>query len=94
MALGRKSIYTVITISYNENPEKPYKITVQANKNYGICDMKPRIGELLSDFQGRQINDDNVLIRLENAIDEELKNWEFYYNELANVSYEKESNIA
>ncbi len=61
-----------MAIYYNLNVNGT-KIMVIGNKNYGICDMKPRIGELLSDFQGRQINDDNVLIRLENAIDEELK---------------------
>lgn len=68
MALGRKSIYTVITIPNNENPEKPYKITVQANKNYGICDISPRVGEILSDFQGRQLNDDVVFDHLKTTL--------------------------
>lgn len=72
MTLGRKSIYTVITISNNENPEKPYKITVQANKNYGICNISPRVGEILSDFQGRQINDELVMSLLEETLYNEL----------------------
>lgn len=54
MTIGRKSITTVITVN-NENPKKPHEITVQANKNYAVCDMSPRINEVLSDFQGRQL---------------------------------------
>ena len=65
MTIGRKSISTVITVNNNEtaqksstsgqNPKKPHEITVQANKNYAVCDMSPRINEGLSDFQGRQL---------------------------------------
>lgn len=65
MTIGRKSITTVITVNNNEtvqksktsgqNPQKPHEITVQANKNYAVCDMSPRINEILSDFQGRQL---------------------------------------
>lgn len=55
MTIGRKSITTVITVNNNENPKKPHEITVQANKNYAICDMSPCINEVLSDFQGRQL---------------------------------------
>lgn len=55
MTTGRKSIFTTITVPNNENPKNPHEITVQANKNYGICDMSPRVGEVLSDFQGRQL---------------------------------------
>lgn len=65
MTIGRKSITTVITVNNNEtaqksstsgqNPKKPHEITVQANKNYAVCDMSPRINEVLSDFQGRQL---------------------------------------
>lgn len=68
MTLGRKSIYTVLNVTNNENPAKPHKVTVQANKNYGICDMSPRVGEILSDFQGRQINDEDVMSHLENSL--------------------------
>lgn len=55
MTTGRKSIFTTISVPNNENPKKPHEITVQANKNYAICDMSPRVGEVLSDFQGRQL---------------------------------------
>lgn len=55
MTIGRKSITTVITVNNNENPKKPHEVTVQANKNYAICDMAPRVNEVLSDFQGRQL---------------------------------------
>lgn len=65
MTIGRKSITTVITVHNNEtaqksktscqNPKKPHEITVQVNKNYAVCDMSPRINEVLSDFQGRQL---------------------------------------
>ena len=72
MTLGRKSIYTVINIANTENPKKPHKVTVQANKNYGICDMSPRVGEILSDFQGRQINDELVISSLEDSLYNEL----------------------
>ena len=72
MTLGRKSIYTVINVSNTENPEKPHKVTVQANKNYGICDMSPRVGEILSDFQGRQINNELVMSSLEETLYNEL----------------------
>lgn len=68
MTLGRNSIYNVLKIVNISNPAEPYKVTVQANKNYGICDMSPRVGEILSDFQGRQINDENI----ENALVEAL----------------------
>lgn len=68
MTLGRKSIYTVLNVTNTENPEKPHKVTVQANKNYGICDMSPRVGEILSDYQGQQINDGDVMSHLENSL--------------------------
>lgn len=65
MTIGRKSISTVITVNNNEtaqksktsgqNPKKPHEITVQVDKNYAVCDMSPRINEVLSDFQGRQL---------------------------------------
>lgn len=68
MTLGRKSIYTVLYVTNNENPIKPHKVTVQANKNYGICDMNPRVGEILSDFHGQQINSEFVISELEEAL--------------------------
>ena len=39
MAIGRKSLATVLTIKNCENPKSPYKVQVQANKNHGICDI-------------------------------------------------------
>lgn len=39
MAIGRKSLATVLTIQNCENPKSPYKVQVQANKNHGICDI-------------------------------------------------------
>ena len=83
MKIGRKSITTVITVTNNETVQKPHEITVQANKNYAICDMSPRVNEVLSDFQGRQLvskdlrsgklylNDD-VVNELEVALNREL----------------------
>ena len=55
MTIGRKSITAVITVNNNENSNKPHEVTVQANKNYAVCDMSPRVNEVLSDFQGRQL---------------------------------------
>lgn len=89
MTIGRKSITTVITVPNNENPKKPHEITVQANKNHAICDMAPRVNEVLSDFQGRQLVskdlqsgnlylNDEVIKELEAALDRELnpkKDW-------------------
>lgn len=81
MTIGHKSITTVITVPNVENPKKPHEITVQVNKNYGICDMAPRVGEILSDFQGRQLvgNDhgelflnEEVVYELETALDNAL----------------------
>lgn len=68
MTLGRKSISTVLSITNTENPKKPHEVVVQANKNYGICDMSPRAGEVLSDFQGRQINNGDVISELESVL--------------------------
>lgn len=81
MTIGRNSITTVITVNNNVNPEKPYKITVQADKNYRICDMSPRVGEILTDFQGRQLAyqaDNDIFVNatvadeLEKALETEL----------------------
>lgn len=37
--LGRKSIVVEIVISNRTNPENPFIVKVQANKNYGICNV-------------------------------------------------------
>lgn len=55
MTLGRKSISATLTIANNENPQEPHRVTIQANKNHAICDMHPRVGEVMSTFQGRQL---------------------------------------
>ncbi len=39
MAIGRKSIVTEITVLNQSNPASPFVVRVQANKNYGICDI-------------------------------------------------------
>ena len=64
MTLGRNSIFVIFNITNTTNSAKPHEVTVQANKNYGICDMSPRVGEILSDFQGQQINSEVVQERL------------------------------
>ena len=60
--------------------KKPVEVLVQANKNYGICDLYFLEGygseqlrsDLLSKVQGRQINDENVCIHLYNLLEEAL----------------------
>lgn len=66
MQLGRKSIVTTLVINNQ-------KVLVQANKNFGICDIEPRVGEVLSDFQGQQINDEYVISRLKYALVKSLE---------------------
>lgn len=36
---GRKSIVTEITILNQSNPQSPFVVRLQANKNHGICDI-------------------------------------------------------
>lgn len=85
MAIGRKSITRDLRINVTD-PQLPNIIRVQANKNFGICDIvagqivsqpykdergrkrtknqfcpMTRMTELLSTFQGRQINDEVVM---------------------------------
>lgn len=60
--------------------KKPVEVLVQANKNYGICDLLLPEGQgseqlrsnLLSKIQGRQINDECVCIHLYNLLEEAL----------------------
>lgn len=61
MKLGVNSIVKTIKI-------KKEVIKVQANKNYGICDMEPRYESIFTGFQGRQINDPEVFHTLINAL--------------------------
>ena len=90
--IGRKSIFKNVSIE-NLNGEKPYRVRVQANKNYGICDLVlcdkivdrsdkkkirtyykviRRLPEPLSEFQGRQINDELTMEHLQNVLFELL----------------------
>lgn len=61
--------------------KKPVEVLVQANKNYGICDLQFREGiegseqlrsNLLSKIQGRQLNDESVCVHLYNILGEAL----------------------
>jgi hypothetical protein len=61
MQIGKNSHFIVLKIG-----NTPVKI--QANKNYGICDMYPRINDVLSSFQGCQVNDPAVIENLENVL--------------------------
>lgn len=61
MKLGVNSIVKTIKI-------KKEVVKVQANKNYGICDMEPRYESIFTDFQGRQINDPEVFRTLINTL--------------------------
>ena len=47
------------------------KVFVKANKNHGICDITLQDGSranVLSEFQGRQYDDPNVIEHLENVL--------------------------
>lgn len=61
MKLGTRSITRNIKI-------KGQLIKVQANKNYGICDMEPKYDSIFTDFQGQQINDPQVFHNLINTL--------------------------
>lgn len=61
MKLGVNSIVKTIKI-------KDEIIRIQANKNYGICDMEPRYESIFTDFQGRQINNPEVFRTLINTL--------------------------
>lgn len=37
--IGNKSLVNTFEVSNKNNPEKPILVYVQANKNYGICDI-------------------------------------------------------
>lgn len=77
MALGRKSNVKKLEVPC-EALKKRLTVLVQANKNYGICDIllvtepgkKVRMTEVLSVFQGRQFNDEYIMEHLYNVLDE------------------------
>lgn len=80
MALGRKSIVRKLEIPNNKDQKKLHVVLIQANKNYGICDVllvtepgkKIRMAETLSTFQGKQFNDLDVVEHLWNVLNETL----------------------
>lgn len=72
MELGRKSIVHTVSIPNNSNPKKPYEVDIQANKNYGICDVSHCRNTILPIFQGRQINDGEVISEIEEILTVEL----------------------
>ena len=37
--IGAKSIVLNLKVTNNKNAQSPYKVQVQANKNYGLCDV-------------------------------------------------------
>ena len=77
--IGYNSIVQNFLIKVNGS-KKPVEVLVQANKNYGICDLYFLEGygseqlrsDLLSKVQGRQINDENVCIHVYNLLEEAL----------------------
>lgn len=36
---GKNSICVLLYVKNHENPKKPFRIVVQANRNWGICDL-------------------------------------------------------
>ena len=77
--IGYNSIVQNFLIKVKDS-KKPVEVLVQANKNYGICDLYFLEGygseqlrsDLLSKVQGRQINDENVCIHVYNLLEEAL----------------------
>ena len=64
-----------------KSSKKPVEVLVQANKNYGICDLlfpedlkgsEKLRSDLLTKIQGRQINDESVCVHLYNLLGEAL----------------------
>ena len=70
--IGSNSIIKNIVIPNNEDRNNSFEFTVQANKNYGIVDIYPHVPGVLSEFQGRQLNDESVVIHLCNVLNEML----------------------
>lgn len=77
--IGYNSIVKNFLIKVKSS-KKPVEVLVQANKNYGICDLQFPEGQgseqlrsnLLSKIQGRQLNDESVCIHLYNLLGEAL----------------------
>lgn len=91
------SIIVEIKVPNYSNPQSPFIVKVQANKNHGICDIIQgtlvpqeivdekkrkrtikkffpitRVSEVLSNFQGRQYDDVEVMEHLKNVLCETL----------------------
>lgn len=77
--IGYNSIVQNFLIKVKSS-KKPVEVLVQANKNYGICDLQFPEGQgseqlrsnLLSKIQGRQLNDESVCVHLYNLLGEAL----------------------
>lgn len=67
MQLGSKSIVKRIIVCNKYIQGDRWTVLVQTNKNYGICNIQVEgfptinLGRILSNFQGQQINDENVI---------------------------------
>lgn len=76
---GRKSIVVETLIPNSRNPQSPFMVKVQANKNHGICNIVTPLhhaGDILSSFQGRQYDDPDVFGLLEVALEDLLNSSE------------------
>ena len=61
--IGRRSIFTTILVKNFQNPETPFEVKIQENKNGGIYDVILPAGkeleirsEILNRYQGRQVH--------------------------------------
>lgn len=70
--IGKKSITKQLLIVNKNNPKEPFKVLVQANKNFGIIEIQPRISKVFNEFQGRQINSESTMEHLKNVLTETL----------------------
>jgi hypothetical protein len=66
MQLGKNSIYKEFEV-FGQN------VVIQANRNYSIIDIEPRIPEIFSKYYGRQLFDINVLRNLVEDMSDALK---------------------
>lgn len=72
--IGRYSITKRFIVSNKEDIKKPFFVTVQATKNYSICDFllpEEKVdlrSELLNEFQGRQLFSRDTCIHLQNVL--------------------------
>jgi hypothetical protein len=50
-------------------------VIIQADKLNRICEMYPRVGNLLEQYRGKQINDELVIDNLTEKLEEKLNNY-------------------